>query len=86
MDSAYQDDATRALAKLRGFVPVVPPSPQRKQPWPLDHARYRRRNEVERLFRRLKAWRRVFTRYDKTDGMFAAFITMALIAEALRLR
>ncbi|RZI76834.1 MAG: hypothetical protein EOP13_00645 [Pseudomonas sp.] len=47
--------------------------------------RYRRCNEVERLFRRLKAWRRVFTRYDKTDGMFAAFITVAFIAEALRL-
>lgn len=86
MDSAYQDDATRALAESRGFVAVVPPSPQRKQPWVLDRARYRRRNEVERLFRRLKAWRRVFTRYDKTDGMFAAFITVALIADALRLR
>ncbi|MGL4190874.1 MAG: IS5-like element ISCARN85 family transposase, partial [Sphaerotilus sulfidivorans] len=40
----------------------------------------------ERLFRRLKAWRRVFTRYDKLDVMFAAFITVALVAEALRLR
>jgi transposase len=52
----------------------------------LDKLRYRRRNEVERLFRRLKAWRRVFTRYDKLDVMFAAFITMALMAETLRLR
>jgi transposase len=52
----------------------------------LDRARYRGPNEVGRLFRRIEAWRRVFTRYDKTDGMFAAFITMALIAEALRLR
>ncbi len=32
MDSAYQDDATRALAESRGFVPVVPPSPQRRRP------------------------------------------------------
>ena len=38
------------------------------------------------MFRRLKAWRRVFTRNDKTDVVFAAFITVALIAEALRLR
>lgn len=86
MDSAYEGDATRELAKQLGFVPVVPPNPQRKQPWALDKKRYRRRNEVERLFRRLKAWRRVFTRYDKTDVMFAAFITVAFIAEALRLR
>jgi transposase len=52
----------------------------------LDKQSYRRRNEVERLFRRVKAWRRVFTRYDKLDVMFAAFITVAFIAEALRLR
>lgn len=84
MDSAYQDNATRALAQQQGLVPVVPPNPQRRQPWPLDKTLYRRRNEVERLFRRLQAWRRVFTRYDKTDVMFATFITIALIAEVLR--
>ncbi len=61
MDSAYEGDATRELAEQLGFVVVVPPNPQRKQPWALDKLRYRRRNEVERLFRRLKAWRRVFT-------------------------
>ncbi|MGL4190158.1 MAG: IS5 family transposase [Sphaerotilus sulfidivorans] len=86
MDSAYEGDATRELAEQLGFVAVVPPNPQRKQPWTLDKQSYRRRNEVERLFRRLKAWRRVFTRYDKLDVMFAAFITVALVAEALRLR
>lgn len=84
MDGAYEDNATRELARHLGFLPVVPPNPQRRQPWPLDEALYRKRNEVERLFRRLKAWRRVFTRYDKTDVMFAAFITAALIAEVLR--
>lgn len=84
MDSAYEGDATRELARQLGFVPVVPPNPKRREPWELDKALYRRRNEVERLFRRLKAWRRVFTRYDKLDVMFAAFITVALIAEVLR--
>ena len=84
MDSAYEGDATRALARQLGFVPVVPPNPKRREPWELDKALYRRRNEVERMFRRLKGWRRVFTRYDKLDVMFAAFITVALIAEVLR--
>jgi transposase len=84
MDSAYEGNATQELARQLGFVPVVPANPQRRQPHKLDKVLYRRRNEVERLFRRLKAWRRVFTRYDKTDVMFAAFITVALIAEALR--
>jgi transposase len=85
MDSAYEGNATQELAQRLGFVPVVPLNPNRRQPHKLDKALYRRRNEVERMFRRLKAWRRVFTRYDKTDVMFAAFITVALIAEALRL-
>ena len=49
MDSAYEGDATRELAQQLGFMPVVPPNPQRKQPWTLDKERYRRRNEVERL-------------------------------------
>ena len=84
MDSAYQDNATRELAHRLGLVPVVPPNPQRRVPWTYDRQLYRKRNRIERLFRRLKAWRRVFTRYDKLDLMFAAFITVALIAEALR--
>lgn len=84
MDSAYQDNATRELAQHLGLVPVVVPNPQRRQPWAYDRQLYRQRNRIERLFRRLKAWRRIFTRYDKLDTMFAAFITVALIAEALR--
>lgn len=84
MDAAYEDNATRALAREQGMVPVVPPNAQRRRPWEYDRQLYRRRNCVERLFRRLKEWRRVFTRYDKLDAMFAAFITIALIAEALR--
>ena len=45
---------------------------------------YRRRNEVERLFRRLKGFRRIFSRFDKLDVMFLAFLRFALIVEALR--
>jgi transposase len=45
---------------------------------------YKRRNEVERVFRRLKGFRRVFSRFDKLDVMFTAFVLFALIAEALR--
>ena len=72
MDSAYEGDDTRAAALARNFIPVVPAHPKRKQPWELDKPRYRQRNEVERLFRRIKAYRRVFTRYDKLDRMFTA--------------
>jgi transposase len=69
-----------------GYQPVVPPQRQRRVPWEYDRVRYRGRNEIERLFRRLKAYRRVFSRYDKLDVLFAGFIVLALIVEALRMK
>jgi len=84
MDRAYEGVETRQLALELGFTPVVPPHPNRATPWEYDRAMYRKRNEVERLFRRLKGFRRVFSRFDKLDVMFMAFIHFALIFEALR--
>ena len=65
-------------------IPVVPPLSTRVEPWEYDREMYKRRNEVERLFRRLKGFRRIFSRFDKLDLMFIAFINFALIVEALR--
>ena len=84
MDRAYEGNETRQLALELGFVPVVPPHPNRVTPWEYDRVMYRRRNEVERLFRRLKGFRRIFSRFDKLDVMFMAFVHFALIFEALR--
>ena len=84
MDSAYEGDETLRLARQLGYVPVVPPNPNRRKPWAYDRLAYRRRNEIERLFRRLKAYRRIFCRFDKLDVLFTGFIVFALIIEALR--
>jgi len=84
MDRAYEGNETRQLALELGFTPVVPPHPNRVTPWDYDRAMYRKRNEVERLFRRLKGFRRIFSRFDKLDVMFMGFIHFALIFEALR--
>ncbi len=84
MDRAYEGDETRQLALDLGFVPVVPPLRTRVQPWEYARAMYKRRNEIERLFRRLKGFRRVFSRFEKLDVMFVAFINFALIVEAMR--
>ena len=65
------------------FTPVVPPKQNRVNPWQYDRVMYRRRNEIERLFRRLKGFRRIFSRFDKIDMMFTALIHFALIVEAL---
>ena len=85
MDRAYEGDETLQLAKELGYTPVVPPNPNRLKPWEYDRMVYRRRNEVERLFRRLKGYRRIFSRFDKLDVLFIGFIVMALIIEALRI-
>jgi transposase len=84
MDMAYEGDETRGLATFLGFKPVVPPNPLRLKPWRLNKKLYRERNLIERLFRRLKGFRRVFTRYDKLDVLFRAFVTFALIWLALK--
>jgi transposase len=85
MDRAYEGNETRQLALDLGFIPVVPPKVNRLEPWEYDKVMYRRRNEIERLFRRLKGFRRIFSRFEKLDVMFTGFIHFALIVEALRL-
>lgn len=82
---AYEGNETRQLALDLGFIPVVPLLRTRVEPWEYDRAMYKRRNEVERLFRRLKGYRRIFSRFEKLDLMFTAFISFALISDGLRL-
>jgi transposase len=85
MDKAYEDNETRQLVLDLGMIPVVPPKSNRIEPWEYDRALYKKRNEIERLFRRLKGFRRIFSRFEKLDVIFLAFLNFALIVEALRL-
>ena len=84
MDRAYEGDETRNLVSKLGFSPVVPPKNNRTEPWEYDKELYKKRNEIERLFRRLKGFRRIFTRFDKLDVMFMGFIVFALIVIAIK--
>ena len=84
MDRAYEGNETRQLALDLGFTPVVPPLKTRRDPWIYNREMYRRRNEIERLFRRLKGFRRIFSRFEKLDVIFLGFILFALICDALR--
>ncbi|CAN5488168.1 hypothetical protein BH11ARM2_BH11ARM2_08100 [soil metagenome] len=85
MDRAYSGAAIRQRVQDLGYEPAVPPKKNRIVAWEYDRALYGRRNEVERLFRRLKGYRRVFVRYDKLDLMFLAFVTLALCHELLKI-
>src|SRR3954451_14095403 len=84
MDRAYEGDETRQRVLDLGMIPVVPPKSNRLHPWEYDRALYKKRNEIERLFRRLKGFRRIFSRFEKLDIIFLAFLCFALIVEALR--
>ena len=84
MDGGYEDNQTLQLALDFGFIPVIPPRPNRLESWQYDKAMYRRRNEIECLFRRLKGFRRIFSRFDKLDLVFLGFLHFALIVEALK--
>jgi transposase len=85
MDRAYEGDETRQLVLDLGMIQVVPPKSNRLTPWEYDRALHKKRNEIERLFRRLEGFRRIFSRFEKLDVVFRAFLNFALIVEALRL-
>lgn len=83
MDRAYEGENVRKAAMKLGFAPIVPPKKNRKDPWDYDKERYKRRNEIERYFLRLKRFRRIFTRYDKLDVIFSGFIYFAIVVDAV---
>ena len=83
MDKAYEGNETSQLVFDLGMEPVVPPKKNRVTSWEYDKEMYKKRNEVERLFRRLKGFRRIFSRFDKLDVIFRFFIHFALISDAL---
>jgi transposase len=84
MDKAYEGDACRTKAVECGMVPVVPPKSNRKEPWQYDEELYKGRNVVERNFRNIKQFRRVYTRYDKLDITYNAFVAFANIVIFMR--
>jgi putative transposase len=78
-DAAYDSDGLRRFLVERGTMPVIPNNPTRKRLHPFDEDAYRQRNLIERMFCRLKDWRRIATRYDKLASSFAAAVAIAAI-------
>ena len=76
-DRGYDANHLRRLISERGAEAVIPSTTTRKAPIPYDTEAYRARNLVERLWCRLKDWRRIATRYDK---LARNFLSSALIA------
>jgi len=79
-DRGYDaDHLRRFLAQRRAHV-VIPSTTSRKRPMPHDPVAYRDRNKIERMWCRLKDWRRIATRYDK---LAANYLSGACIAAAV---
>ena len=78
-DAAYDSGGLRLFLQERGTQPVIPNNPTRKNLQPFDPELYKLRNLIERMFCRLKDWRRIATRYDKLATNFGAAITLAAI-------
>ena len=83
-DKAFDNDKLRATLNDRGAVAVIPAKADRKMPIPHDAEMYKWRHLVENFFQRIKDFRRIATRYDKTDASYAAAIYLVAIFLALK--
>jgi len=78
-DKGYDADYIVQAIQAMGAEVVIPSKKNRKIPREHDIHLYKERNLVERLFNKLKHFRRVATRYDKLDATFYSFICLASI-------
>lgn len=85
MDKGYDSDAIRAYVNQLGGVAVIAIHPRRTIQPPFDEHLYRERHRIENLFARLKAFRRIATRYEKLHSTFAAMLSLACILVWLKL-
>lgn len=84
MDKAYDSNAIRAKLAAKGIEPVIPPKSNRLDIIVYDKEQYKQRNKVERLFNKIKQFRRVATRYEKLTATFLSFVILALIVIMVR--
>lgn len=76
-DKAYDSDAVIAAIRAKGMTPMIPSRSNRKTPREHDSHAYKERHLVEFFFNRLKQYRRVATRYEKTAKNFLGMVFLA---------
>ena len=83
-DKAFEVDWLRAELKQRCAMAVIPPRANRKQQFDYDKDMYRWRHLIENYFVKIKEFRAIATRYDKTDISYGANLNLVAIVIALR--
>ena len=78
-DKGYDANNLIDALKQQNIEVVIPPRSHRKKPREWDAVLYKERNLIERMFNKLKQFRRVATRYDKDVRAFKAFVLIASI-------
>ena len=76
-DKGYDGGALREELLIHGIRPVIPPKANRKDQPSCDFKAYKNRNRIERMFDKMKQFRRIATRYDKTRISYAALLALA---------
>jgi putative transposase len=83
-DKGYDSKPFATLVESLGAEVVIPSRSNAKQPRIIDWNLYKDRNKIERFFNRIKHYRRVATRYEKTAACFMAFLHLTAAMTLLR--
>ena len=75
-DKGYDSDAVRRKIENMGAAPNIPPKTNRRWKNCFSPYLYRDRNAIERMFGRLKDFRRIATRYDRNAHNFLAALRL----------
>lgn len=76
-DKGYSYRSVRRCLRRWGIRYTIPHRSNQSKSGPFDRALYRERNRVERLFNRLKQFRRIATRYEKLAASYLAMLHLA---------
>ena len=78
-DRGYDSDELRTTLREKGIIPVIPGKKNRIKHLEYDKVIYKERNKVERFFNRIKQFRRISSRYDKSACMYKGSLTFVSI-------
>ena len=82
-DKGYDSNTLLAYIEAKGAKPVIPSKRNRTVQREIDKNLYKDRNKIERFFGRIKHYRRIATRYEKTARNYLAFVHLASIMTLL---
>ena len=78
-DRGYDADWFRTALHTAGIEACIPPRRNRIKSLYFDKKLYKLRHRIENMFARLKDWRRIATRYDRSPDIFMAAIKIATV-------